>query len=191
MLIQSIDNQGHLYAVQDVFPVDLLSQMMSCAWAHQPYQRLEIGLGLRRCIDSEALFFEPEVHKFVFETLRPSIEVACGVKFVDNVYRSLNWWMDEPGFRPMMHCDGDLPSALQIYLQPNNDNSLGTTFFNSPNQDDVMHQFPSVCNSGYLMFNKHSGDGVKKMLWHDMERAVPKSVYRVCCYITLGSYEKL
>jgi hypothetical protein len=156
-----------------------------------PYQRQRIGMNRRRLIDNKFLPFDILAHELIIEKLRPSVEVTCGVKFVDYKCWSLNWWVDEPGFRPDMHHDGDLPSAIQIYLLPNNNNSLGTTFFNSPNWNDVMHQFPSVCNSGYLMFNNHSHNGVRKRLWHDMECAVPESVHRVCCYITLGSYEKL
>jgi hypothetical protein len=191
MLIESVDDQGYLYSVTDIFPADLLFQITSCSWPDMAYQRQQIGFNRRRQIDDNCLPFHQTVHDLIKEKLKPSIEVTCGVKFVGNEFWSLNWWLDEPGFRPAMHCDGDKPSAMQIYLLPNNDRSLGTTFFNSSDPNDVMHRFPSVCNSGYLMFNKHSRNGVRKLLWHDMECAVPDAIHRVCCYISLGSYERL
>ena len=191
MLIQSVDSCDYLYSVTEVFPSNILSQITSFAWDTTSYQQLEIGKNKRRRIHESTLPFDSDVNDYVRRTLRPQIEQACGVKFVDDTYWSLNWWMDEPGFRPDMHHDGTLPSAMQIYLLPNNDTTLGTTFFNTNSDSDVMHQFPSVTNTGYLMFNAHTCGGVKKLLWHDMEREVPESVQRICCYITLGNYTKL
>jgi hypothetical protein len=152
---------------------------------------LEIGRNKRRAFFGSDLPFFFDVEDYARKTLRLQIEQACGVKFVDDKYWSLNWWMDEPGFRPSMHYDGTLPSAMQIYLLPDNDTTLGTTFFNTDSYSDVMHRFPSVSNTGYLMLNSHTSGGVKKLLWHDMEREVPESVQRICCYITLGGYIKL
>jgi hypothetical protein len=191
MLIQSVDSCGCLYSVTEVFPSNIVSQITSCSWDTQPYQQLEIGRNKRRRICDAELPFDSDVNDYALRTLRPQIEQACGVKFIDDEYWSLSWWMDEPGFRPDMHCDGTLPSAMQIYLLPNNDTTLGTTFFNTKSDSDVMHRFPSVTNTGYMMFNAHTCDGVKKLLWHDMERQVPESVQRICCYITLGNYTKL
>jgi hypothetical protein len=191
MLIQSVDSCGSLYSVTEVFPGNILSQITSCAWDTASYQQLEIGKNKRRQIHGSDLLFDSDVNDYVLGTLRPQIEQECGVKFVDDKYWSLNWWMDEPGFRPIMHCDGTLPSAMQIYLLPDNDTTLGTTFFNTDSHSDVMHRFSSVSNTGYLMFNAHTCSGVKKLLWHDMEREVPESVQRICCYVTLGDYIKL
>jgi hypothetical protein len=191
MLIQSVDSCGYLYSVTEVFPSNILSQITSCAWNTVSYRRLEIGKNNRRRIHDSELLFDSDVNDYVLGTLRPQIEQACVVKFVDDKYWSLSWWMDEPGFRPKMHHDGTLPSAMQIYLLPNNDTTLGTTFFNTDSHSDVMHRFPSISNTGYLMFNSHTCGGVKKLLWHDMEREVPESVQRICCYITLGDYIKL
>jgi hypothetical protein len=191
MLIQSVDSCGYLYSVAEVFPSNILSQIISCSWNTMSYQRLEIGRSKRKMFCGPDLPFFFDVEDYARKTLRPQIEQACGVRFVDEKYWSLSWWIDEPGFRPGMHCDGTLPSAMQIYLLPNNDTTIGTTFFNTNSDSDVVHRFPSVTNTGYLMFNSHTCGGVKKLLWHDMEREVPESVQRICCYITLGEYTKL
>ena len=192
MLIQSVNSNNQLYAMSDIFPEDILSDIMSFDWDQTSYQRLEIGDSKRRSFDESQLPFEHKVHNYVINTVRPQIEKVCGVKFVDNKFWSVNWWLDEPGFRPRMHTDGDLPSALQVYFLPGDNTSLGTTFFNTNSYDDVMHRFPSVPNTGYLMFNAHhSTEDNRILLWHDMERAVPDSVKRVCLYVTLGGYVKL
>ena len=192
MFIQSVNPSNQLYAMSDIFPEDIVSDIISFDWDQASYRKLEIGDSKRRSFDGSQLPFDHKVHNYVINTVRPQIEKVCGVKFVDNKFWSVNWWLDEPGFKPRMHTDGDLPSALQVYFLPGDNTSLGTTFFNTSSYDDVIHRFPSIPNTGYLMLNAHhSTDDNRILLWHDMECAVPDSVKRVCLYVTLGGYVKL
>lgn len=190
MNIVPIESDGYLYAVSDVFSQYFVDKILATPWLDLPYNRLEIGRNKRREILAKNIPYWAELNQFIQQQLRPCIEEQCKVKFVDDKFFSINWWVDEPGFKPAMHTDGNLPSAMQIYILTNNDESLGTTFFNTQSTDDVMHRFPSVFNTGYMMFNSHTVDGKRKLLWHDMECPVPPSVFRVCCYITLGGYQR-
>jgi hypothetical protein len=188
MVIAPVEPNSYLYACSDVFPAAILEQIVATDWATLPYQRLSIGFGRRRQILDHAVPGNADVREFVQQQLRTHLQTQCQIQFENQTFCNIQWWLDEPGFKPQIHSDGDLPSAVQIYLLPTADTDLGTTFFRSRTKTDVLHRFSSLVNTGYIMFNSHSVNGVRPVLWHDMEQAVPPTVHRVCCYITLGSY---
>lgn len=180
MQIKPILNTGHLYAVEDVFPQALLDQIFNVDWTALEYTRLSIGSSLRR----EIMFNSNNIYEYIRDSITPQVEQACQVKFTDLQQSAINWWIDEPGFRPRMHTDGDKPSALQIYLQPDR-TDLGTAFYSTSNTKDLTHYFASCPNTGYIMFNSHEP---RPELWHDMQQPVPEGVLRLCLYISFGPY---
>jgi hypothetical protein len=189
MIIKSVEPDGYLYSVTDCFSTNILEQILNTDWLSLPYNRLSIGSGRRRHIHNQCLHFAESVNQSISQD-RALIQTQCNIVFTPGQYFGVDWWVDEPGFKPQLHCDGDLPTALQIYFLPIDNPTLGTTFFNSQSANDILHRFLSESNTGYLMFNSHTCNGVRKLLWHDMERPVPENNYRVCCYITLGTYTK-
>jgi hypothetical protein len=188
--VVAVEPGGYLYAVEDVFSAEILRKIYGTDWNNLNYVRLDIGRNRRRLINCLELDYESEITALIKTQWMPYFEKHCGIKFKNNSNLfNINWWVDEPGFKPAMHTDGDKPSAIQIYLLPVDATNLGTTFFNSNNELDVLHRFCSTPNTGYLMFNQHQYLGSRKLLWHDMEQAVPESVMRLCFYVSLPEYE--
>jgi hypothetical protein len=178
---------GHLYAVDEVFPKELADQVAQYDWATAEYTRLTIGWGFRRKLNNN--IDRDDIFKtWINQHLIPTVEQICKVKFVDLTQYSFNWWVDEPGFRPGMHTDGEKPSSMQIYWLPNDRNDLGTAFYSTDNTNNLIHYFPNLPNSGYLMFNTHAP---RPMLWHDMQLEVPENHLRVCLSLGFGPYQVL
>jgi hypothetical protein len=180
---------GYLYRVDQVFPAELSESIAAIDWSARSYNRLEIGWGLRRQID-----YHDETDHWITDYCRrelvAAIEQACSVKFTGSPeQQSFQYWVDEPGFRPAVHTDGDLPSAVQIYLQPADQLDLGTAFYHTSQADSEIYQFASQPNSGYIMLNQPEQN--RPALWHDMTQAVPQGVLRLCLYVTLGQYQRL
>jgi hypothetical protein len=183
MQIEPILSTGHLYSVKDVFPTAVVEQLNHTAWSTLDYTRLSIGSARRRQLvynthDCPAMF------DCIEHTITPQIEHYCRVRFTDPQQSAITWWLDEPGFRPRMHTDGNKPSALQVYWHPDRED-LGTAFYSSRNVNDLIHYFASRPNTGYLMFNTHQP---RPELWHDMTKPVPVDVLRLCLYISFGPY---
>jgi hypothetical protein len=184
MILTPIIPTGHLYSVADVFPESLADRVSTVDWHSADYDRISIGDHKRR-----QLHYNPqrdsEFDSYVWTTLAPQIQRDCGVEFTDLAQHSFTWWLDEPGFKPRMHTDGDLPAALQVYWQPTDQTDLGTAFYSTDNTTDLTHYFASVPNTGYLMLNSHEP---RPLMWHDMQQAVPAGVLRLSLYITFGPY---
>jgi len=180
MQIEPILSTGHLYSVKDVFPPELAEQIQAHNWSTGDYTRLAIGSNRRRQLITSI----DAVDQYIHQVVTPAVESACGVVFTDPRQSAITWWLDEPGFRPRMHTDGDKPSALQVYWQPEQ-TDLGTAFYNSSDRLDLLHYFASRSNTGYIMLNTHEP---RPPLWHDMQRPVPDAVQRVTLYISFGPY---
>lgn len=188
--ITPVDPARYLWTIEDAFSAELLQEIRNTVWTDLSYRRLEIGFNRRRLIDTKEITFHLEITRLVQDKWMPYIEQQCGVKFQQNTdLYDTSWWLDEPGFQPAIHTDGDKPSAIQIYLLPWDRHDLGTTFFHDQEKKHVLHRFSSISNTGYLMFNTHLCQGERKLLWHDMERPVPESIMRLCFYVSLPSYE--
>ena len=183
MQIEPVITTGHLYAVSNVFPTAIVEQLDGTAWTQFDYTRLDIGSGRRRQLDYPVAT-NPAMFDYIWQTIVPESESKCGVEFVDLTQSSVTWWLDEPGFRPRIHTDGDKPSAMQVYWQPDCE-QLGTAFYSSRDPRDLTHYFASRTNTGYLMFNTHEP---RPALWHDMQQPVPEGIVRVCLYINFGPY---
>ena len=185
MELHRIIDTGHLYLASNIFPQQLIDQVATIDWNLAAYDRIAIGGTFKR----RRLIYDPardsEFDNYVWKVLVPQIEQECSVVFTDTQQHSFDWWIDEPGFRPLMHTDGDLPSALQIYWQPIDRLDLGTAFYSTADIKNLTHYFSNVPNTGYLMFNSHDP---RPELWHDMQNEVPEGVLRLSLYITFGPY---
>ena len=179
---------GYLYAIDQVLPKELVDSINSTTWSTRPSTRLGIGRGLRRAInynDHE----DQAVNNYCFDQLQSIIERHCQVRFTNPEQRSFQYWVDESGFRPNMHTDGNKASAVQIYLQAGSRLDLGTAFYQSGSYSSHVHTFASTPNTGYIMLNQLAPD--RPELWHDMTQAVPSGVERLCLYLSLGSYQRV
>jgi hypothetical protein len=190
MIITAITADRHLYSAADVFTQEHMEYINSTLWETLPYTRLEIGKYLRREIHQSLPFME-SIADYARSVLKTQVEETCCIKFDSAEFDSVTWWLDEPGFRPQMHTDGPKPAALQVYLLPDDHEDVGTAFYNSPNQTDLLHVYPFVQNTGYLALATHELDGQTRELWHDMQRAVPANILRLTVMISFGPYRLL
>jgi hypothetical protein len=179
---------GYLYSIEQVMPPELLESISKTDWANRSYNRLEIGRGRRRQLDYQ-VELDQAVNDYCCTELARAIELACQIRFTGQSEQSFQYWIDEPGFRPAMHTDGDLASAVQIYLQADGRLDLGTAFYHSADPQDLTHTFASRPNTGYVMLNQPEPG--RPALWHDMTQAVPAGSFRLCLYLTLGRYQRV
>jgi hypothetical protein len=178
---------GYLFAIKDIFPEELIESINRINWAERAYDRLTIGRNRRRLItynDSQ----DQQVNDYCFDVVKTQIEEHCQLKFIKESPRSFGYWLDEPRFKPSMHTDGDLPSALQIYLQSDGNTELGTAFYHPEDQTKELHYFSSQPNTGYIMLNQPEPG--RPLLWHNMRRAVPFGRLRLSLYVTFGRYAR-
>lgn len=179
---------GHLYAIDQVLPKELFDSINRSTWSTRPSTKLEIGRGLRYAInynDHE----DRAVNNYCFDQLQSIIEHHCRVQFTNPEQQGFQYWLDESGFRPGMHTDGDKASAVQIYLQAGSRLDLGTAFYQTRSYNSHVHTFASKPNTGYIMLNQPEPG--RPELWHDMTQAVPPGVERLCLYLSLGSYQRV
>ena len=186
MLLKQVSEGPYLYAAEDIFPERFVDLVNGIPWADRPYDRLPIGRSLRRAIlYSDTI--DREMDTYCRCQLRADIEQQANIKFTQDSEYSFMYWLDEPGFRPIRHTDGDKPSALQIYWTDQPD--LGTAFYTDKDSEQTIYTFASRPNTGYLMLNQPEPG--RPELWHDMEREVPAGVMRLCLYLGFGPYQRL
>lgn len=187
MKLTSLVEDNYLYGITEFLPREMVREVISISWIDLPYDRLDIGRQRRRNLHLTTDFFTRAEH-YVRDILVPQIESECGVKFTGQA--CVNWWVDEPGFRPAIHHDGDVEANALIYWLPTDRQDLGTSFYHDQECNEIIYQFPNVPNTGYLMFKPKTHIGVDKLLWHDMEQAVPEGVTRLVTHIWFGPYQR-
>lgn len=173
--------------MDQVFTNPVAESIDAVDWSSQDYLRLAIGHGRRRLIAYNSLRDAP-ADAYIQTSLIPRLEQECRVRFNNPAEYNYQVWLDEPGFRPLMHTDGRKPSAIQVYWQPADNPNLGTAFYSTARRDSVLHYFASEPNTGYFMLNNHEP---YPDLWHDMLQPVPEATLRLSLYIDFGDYVKL
>jgi hypothetical protein len=175
---------GRLYAVEQAVPEALAHAVLAVNWTEEPYTIMggEAAVHRRRRIDP-APPVTADFEQYIRHTIVPEIELTCEIKFDHPEQAFVQWWLDEPGFRAVVHHDGPLPSSMQLYWTQQNQD-LGTTFYHDRSATQLIQQFASRPNSGYLMLNQQP----EQLLWHDMQQAVPAGTVRLSSYIWFGPY---
>lgn len=184
MQLTSVLNSGHLYAVDQAFPKEIADLVDTYDWLSADYTRISIGRNRRRLLTYNVkrdMVFD----HWARNKILPEVERVCGITFTDNSQYCFDWWLDEPGFKPAMHTDGDKPGAMQIYWLPTDRNDLGTAFYSTSDTKDLTYYFANLPNTGYMMLNAHDP---RPMLWHDMQKEVPENCVRLSLYLSFGPY---
>jgi hypothetical protein len=178
MQITPVDQDTNLFFVKDVFPQTLVDKIISTDWLVLPWQRQEGQESwARRRIQNQTLAWTSEWDECCRE-LWPYIGKSIGFEVLD--YYGTAWWLDESGFTCAMHTDGEMPGAMQITWIGNL--NLGTAFYHYKNSNAVRHQFEVLPNTGYIMINRPTQDGYRKLQWHAMLNPVPVNQYRISSY---------
>ena len=189
MEIASVIDGRYLFSVNNVLPAHLKDLVYQQDWSNFEYERLIIGYNRRRLIQNPVAV--KPINDYLREIIVPEIEKYCQVRYTQLENFSVSWWLDEPGFIPHLHTDGNLPSAMQLYWLPQDRTDLGTEFYYDRGRTKSIKLFKNEPNSGYIMFNAHEYNGQKQLLWHDMQQTVPEGVTRLSSYVWLGPYELL
>lgn len=175
---------GCLYAVKHAVPAALVQDILAVDWADLAYASIDDTVVHRRRRIEPDPPVTVQFTEYIQQQIIPTIEQECGIKFDHPEQAFVQWWLDEPDFRAVIHHDGPLPSSMQLYwTQEHTD--LGTTFYHDRARTSTVHRFASQVNSGYLMLNDHPDH----VLWHNMERAVPPGYLRLSSYIWFGTYQ--
>lgn len=177
MQITPVDDLKRLWQVTDLVLPEELADILSIDWlsvATKPCPGQESWK--RRLLDWD----HPEVVK-VNQYIRnklPEINAALGTNYTE-FYG--HFWLDEPGFDVILHTDGELPNAMQMYwVMP--DENYGTGFYFYKNPNTLQHQFMSYPNTGYILLNHVNEDGSQPLFWHGMLNPVPEGTYRLSSY---------
>ena len=178
MQITPVDQDHNLFAVTDVFPQTLVDKIISTDWLALPWCRQEGQESWpRRRIENQSLPWNSEWDQ-ICQKLWPVLEQSIGYKMAN--YQGTAWWVDEPGFTCDMHTDGEMPGAMQMTWI--GDVNLGTSFYHYKNSNALRHQFEVSPNTGYIMINRPTQDGYRKLQWHAMLTPVPANQYRISSY---------
>ena len=178
MQITPVDHNNNLFFVKDVFSQSLVDQIISTDWLALPWCRQEGQESWpRRRIENQSLTWNSEWDQSC-QQLWLVLEQSIGYKMLN--YQGTAWWVDEPGFTCDMHTDGEMPGAMQMTWI--GDVNLGTSFYHYKNSNALRHQFEVSPNTGYIMINRPTQDGYRKLQWHAMLTPVPATQYRISSY---------
>ncbi len=179
MKLTPINGSARLWAISDVWPKELVDQVLAIDWLAEPVIRSPGDMLYRRvvrpqhqCIQS----VEQHMHSVIPEInqITNSNFTRCGGV----------WNLCEPGYISYIHHDGELPNNMLIYWHAP-DTSYGTTFYNSSSDTDTLHEFKSVAGTGYFMLNHTDADGHRPLQYHGTQKPVPENSWRL---VTLWNF---
>lgn len=181
MKLTPIDNANRLWAISDIWPEDLINDVLSIDWLNEPfaYETELLGDQNRRNVFPKNPIItrlDDYMHQCV-----PLINQITNNNFISSPASC--WWINEPGFRSNMHHDGGLLNNMLVYwYAPDKSEEYGTTFYNSDNTSDVLHQFKSVPGTGYFMLNHVDPDGTRPIQLHAMLNIIPPNHWRLTSF---------
>jgi hypothetical protein len=168
---------GRLWQVSALLPADQAAEIVRTDWrtvatessgGQESWSRRQVTWS-----DPTALRYSGYINECL-----PRINQALGTEFER---MSGHFWIDQPGFTCDMHTDGHLATAMQLYwCVPGPDWGTGFYHFKDPKQ--LLYQFASRPNSGYIMLNHANPDGSQPLQWHAMFNPVPSGTVRVSSY---------
>lgn len=191
--ITPVDTRARLYSIENLVSDSVAQSIQAQAWLRMPQHP---GPGqetwARQLVDSCAA--TQEFDRAIGSAVAV-INQQLGTRF--STPTGSSWWVDLPGFQVNMHCDNArVTTALHMYwAAPSQE--YGTAFYSDsdptrdfagcdPDQLDLVHQFASCANTGYLMRNEPDPEsGQLPRLWHGMFNPVPQGQFRLSSYTIL------
>ncbi len=180
MKLTSVNGSARLWAISDIWPQDLVNEIMAIDWLKEPDVKSPGDMKQRdtitpqhQCINSVDEYMRSHIPKI--NQITNSNFSGCS---------SGRWNMCRPGYVSHIHHDGELLNTMLIYWHAP-DTSYGTTFYNSNSKSDIFHQFESVAGTGYFMLNHVDSTGHRPLQYHGMLNRVPAKCWRL---ITLWDF---
>lgn len=109
------------------------------------------------------------------EKLLPEINRLANTAFS---HMGSTWYLCEPGFWCPMHTDGHKNNVMIIYWHTPGAHH-GTTYYNSDNPQDVMHEFLGTPNTGFFANYRPRMGRPWVDMWHASLSPVPRGQYRL------------
>lgn len=179
MKISAIDNELNLFRVIDICEQQIVDQVLSTDWLAVPWTKQEGQESWpRRRADNSALPWIEQWHEHM-RKIWPDVENQLGIPI--HGYTDTAFWIDEPGFTCSMHTDGEMPGSLHLTWIGTAD-THGTAFYWYKDPAALRYQVPMEPNAGYIMINKPTEQGYRKLLWHAMLTPVPANTFRLTSY---------
>ena len=168
--------QGRLWQVEDLLPPAQAEEIRATEWFALTQEPGPANLDHRRQIT----WSDPHAQRYseYINCCLPEINQALSTEFVR---MSGHFWIDLPGFECALHTDGELANSMQLYWCVPGD-EWGTGFYHFKDPEQLLYQFRSRPNSGYIMLNHTEPDGSQPLQWHAMLNPVPKGTIRVTSY---------
>jgi hypothetical protein len=168
---------GRLWQVNDLLTANQAEEIMATDWSSLAWIK---GQSQQHWIRKQVLWSDPTAQRYseYINQCLPEINRALNTEFE---HMSGHFWVDSPGFTCDLHTDGHLPTAMQLYWTvPGED--WGTGFYHFKDSEQLLYQFASRPNSGYIMLNHANPDGSQLLQWHAMLNPVPEGHIRVSSY---------
>ena len=187
MIVKSINNSNRLFQIGNIFPESLVQEILTLPWENMTRHPGELYEHPSRRRVYATQYNALEIASKYIQDCLCNIEEFCKIIFINRCPTTV-WWYDEPHFDSILHTDGHLPSAMQLFwIAPSED--FATQFYNFKNVNTIISDLKFTPNSGYLMLNMPNKDGSQPLQWHGMLNKVPKNTHRITSYTTFGTYE--
>ena len=169
MTITPVDSKKDLFFVEDIYPEDLLIDIINTNHLQADSEKQNLQEHYPRVKIKQSNPLCSRVDAYV-KSLNSYIQSATAINYLacDTAF-----WLDLPGFDMQSHLDNDgVYAAMQIYLTENT-KPMPTVFYNS--DGSIRFEPEYRVNSGYLMLNNMNQ-------WHAMPYTVPDNEYRLTSY---------
>ena len=184
LTIVPLDNSNNLFYVENLYPDDLLVELlgedfMNYEYTAQEWQESKPRRRLTYTQANDNMHLLSRMRNYLNSAdKRKEIETKLGMQEISQIDSS--YWLDMPGFNMGTHLDNSAVGvAMQICLGVNQRN-LGTCFYHYSADTDVKDfpvrkQFEYRLNTGYIMIN----DATQ---WHGCPNTVPDNTFRLTSY---------
>lgn len=177
MKITPLNEHNTLFAVENIYPAELLVECQKQDIDNLPWEPLGAGIYTQAQTPRRMLICDkPNPLAMLDDYIRahiPAIREATG-KSISNCCTRV--WADYPGYAISKHLDNaeGVYLTLQAYLNIG-DIELGTHFSNSNVDEEYQHAIPYLPNFGYIMVNTDYN-------YHGMIKPVPENFIRLSSY---------
>ena len=173
MIIEAIDSKNDTFLVKDVFPENILNDILQLAEFNTDWEKLTLQEHQPRKVLKLHVFDDINSHNL---KLLSEINEHLGSNY-KNIFADL--WCDTLGYESGIHLDNEqIVVSMQCYL--GEASSLGTCFYTKVSEDNfqIRKEFNFIENTGYLMINNDNQ-------WHGMTKDIPDGKNRLSVYFRI------
>jgi hypothetical protein len=177
MLVESVKNSKRLLAITQAVNPIYLEQLNRIDWLSRDWvadSHWQENSTFRRRILSDHCDLMQAIDTDIAKGI-PEINRLCCTNYTTT---GSVWHICEPRFECPMHTDGFKPNVMIIFWHAPGP-GWGTTFYNSDDEADVLHEFTSIPNTGFFAYYEPESGEPWPCMWHASLKAVPADSYRL------------